>query len=175
MKFETNGTWTFENDMKTSRYAHEHVTLSFQNGIISVLGRDKVRSVSSVWSQVGTYGRLGVEFTTRCAAFDLVATHLKRIGFMVWFDSGKFANSVPVYATIDDSWGTVNVLRCVGRITNPDSLRGNVRRRSCELGRPPKSESALFGRKLTLTPEQRAAAAAQLKRSIERDRKRAAR
>lgn len=103
----------------------EHVTIQFRpNGAVMHLSRDTVKSVSPMWHQVGTWrtvnGNMTVRFTRDEPHLGLAATQLARKG-----------------ASVSGSWlyGETQITsRETNRATDPDTLLGQGRRKSLNLG-----------------------------------------
>jgi len=115
--------YTYEPWTKQSIQAHNHATIRYANGIVSILSRDELRSVARRWDAIGTYegsdcGPHTVRFTEDSLATSLVATHLERNGTVV---KG---------ATIDPDMGRIIRLESNGRVTNPESIQGRIRDRN---------------------------------------------
>jgi hypothetical protein len=107
--------FTFEKWTKNSVQSHEHITLRFVDGTILARSVESVRSVSTTWNAVGTYGSDSagkwVRFTECSAATDLAATEIDRRD-----DYVVCSKYVPVV-------GKINVQRSYGNVTNPDTIR----------------------------------------------------
>lgn len=114
---------TFEPFTKVSRWSHDHATIRFANGTLSVLSRDRVKSVSDRWVAIGTYtsqdGKRSAHFVSQNDTLRMVGCQLRRMG---WDVTGiKWDES---------SFGVITATKGDGRITDPESQKGRIRVRS---------------------------------------------
>ena len=127
---------TFENGDKSSLFAHEHVTCEMrEDGVILILSREPTKSVSARWDRIGAWGApIGdipgwVAITENSRATRLAAAGFALMGYSILGVEPK-----------EGEWGHVNILHSDGVTTNPDSIRGNVRKRTNTLGSKGKGE-----------------------------------
>lgn len=113
-------TFAVETADKVSIASHEHATLAFGTlGSVSILSRERKRSVGRKWDVVGEWeylanGNIRVTFTERSAATGLCATQMHRMGVdVVGLLERDFWHGIETIALASD-----------GRTTNPDTLRG---------------------------------------------------
>ena len=128
--------WTFEPYIKQSVQSHEHATIRLAaNGAVSILSREKIRSVQRKWDRVGTWFiNDSLRFTENSFATRLVATQLEREGW-----------SIEGLTLVKGEYeGKIVKLDSDGRTTNPDSIQGRIRKRSCELGKPAKADRVAY-------------------------------
>ena len=107
--------YTFERFTKISLASHDHCTLRF--GVRSIMRRtvDRVKSVSTEWEMVGTFGTTAygtpwIRFTKRDGILDLVAAQMERMGYRIL---SEFVPSKLV----------LKVQKSNGNVTNPDTIR----------------------------------------------------
>ena len=121
--------YTFEHEAKVSDTSHEHATIRFEDGIVSILSRETTRSVRRKWDAIGTYGRLEtghnyVSLSEDSKATRMVGTQLGRINYVIFG-----------LALIAGEFGAIRIMESDGNTTNPDSIRGEIRDRSRDVKR----------------------------------------
>ena len=129
---------------KASPESAEHITVeerTLPNGqtFLYRLSREFSKGVAREWLPCARILPSGVFFWE--SGDDRVARNISLVATAIW------RRGTSVYgATLRPEWG-IDVLRCRGNLTHPDSLRGDVRARSLDLGAisPAETGAARFG------------------------------
>lgn len=141
--------FTFNLRNKSSPQAHEHITLRFHNGAVEALSRDDIKSVCPTWEHVGEYVDGAVFFRP-----SKVPVKLLEIAATGLFMRGWRVRGAMCRPPVEGRGYDVEIIPS-GAITNPDSLKGNIRHRSASLGSVGKGErgAATFGARYKTDPQ----------------------